>query len=161
MSETEIPPIQAVPPVVEAPPAPAPQHAPLVPLAGIPFPPLVKALAALTTVAFLLGLFRTPAAISNAVRHERGRKAIEAGKYDTAINQLSPLVEAFPAAEEARMDLVRAQIRGNRPKEALENLMWFEGKSVSKEEGEELNQLEQELGDKLPKDGESQGASQL
>jgi thioredoxin-like negative regulator of GroEL len=121
----------------------------LVPLEKIPYPPFVKVLAALTLIAFIVGLVRAPRAIALGIDNERGKRALEAGRYPEAAIALHRVFRAYPDANEARLDYATACLKADHLEEVFETLQWFEGKPVTKEEEERLNSIADEFSGKM------------
>lgn len=135
------------PPIIIPP--PPPDQPRLVPLEKIPYPPFVRILAALTLLAFVVGLVRAPRAIALGIDNERGKRALEAGKYPEAATALHRVFRAYPDANDARLDYATACLKADHLEEVFETLQWFEGKPVTKEENERLDSIANEFSQKM------------
>lgn len=127
------------PPVVSSPSAPQP-------LGRLPFPPFVQLLALVTIVAFAAGLFRLPKAIGRGLDAERGKRDLAAGQYAKASAELRRVLDAYPEAEDVRLDYGEAALKAGERAEGIKALMWFEGKKVTKEQSDRLDRLTSNVG---------------
>ncbi len=148
MSDEPTPP----PPLDAEPPAPQVERPVPQPLEKLPFPSFVKVLAAITAVAFTFSLIRVPGAFASGRDYEKAHNLVEKGAFEEALPRLEKVVEHYPAAEEARIDLIKAELGTRRYEEASANLYWFDGKSVNSERDEQLNFLMGQLNDAAKKE---------
>jgi thioredoxin-like negative regulator of GroEL len=124
-------------------------------------PPWVAVLMVFIAAAFIFGIARSGPSFKAGIEYERGQKALEAGNAKTAVDQLSKVEKQFPENKEVRMNLIRAYLAANDPENAARILNTFEGEHVEEKEGQELNDLEFQIGQKLPPDEKAgQGGSQ-
>lgn len=130
--------MQPEPPIIDV----QESHPPLVPLEKIPYPVPVLILAAVTVLAFLVGLVRTPHSLSVGIQAEHGAKALAAGNPQEAAVSLKKVLDEFPEARDVRLDYLDACLATGNLKDAFESLDWFDGKKVSKEEEERLNGIQ-------------------
>ncbi|MEZ0327417.1 MAG: hypothetical protein ACAH95_16080 [Fimbriimonas sp.] len=115
------------------------------PLAGIPFPPIIKLFAAVTLAAFIFALTRVPHELSLAIGRKHAKDLIEKGDPKKAVTLLEPIVNEYPNAKDVRMELTTAYVRSHDVQRAITGLMWFEGKEVSGEESAKLDAIAAEL----------------
>lgn len=104
-------------------------------------------------VAFVAALVRVPTAFSQGIAYEKAKKELADGKYDAAGARLQRIVEIYPRSKEARLDFIEAASKGAHPEDAIESLMWFDGRRVTKEESERLDQLSGAIKSRLEAEG--------
>lgn len=118
---------------------------PLVPLQKLPYPPYVLGLAAITLIAFLIGLIRSPHAIGMGVAAARGEKLLAERNYPQAEAVLEPVVKSYPKAQDVRLNYLEACTLAGDLEPAAQMMDWFDGKEVSNEEEARLKTIESRL----------------
>lgn len=112
-----------------------------VPLQGLAIPPWVMLFAIVAGLAFVVALARLPGSIGPAVADERADRLLEAGKGEEAAKLLAPLEKRFDTNMGLKIRLARAYLMAHDLQNASDVFGECEGKEVSKDEEQELNEL--------------------
>ena len=133
------------------PPSPEEPTPPMTLLPGIPFPPFVLALAAVTLIAFALGITRLPRALRLGADYERGSRMMEQGDAKGAAKYLKPVVDQYGNALDVKIQLMKAYVQSDDLGGAIDLWRSLEDVYVSKEQSAELDQIASSLDSKLTK----------
>lgn len=137
-----------IPPPVpsQAPPIAAELEPEPIPLDRLPTPPFVLVLCGITLLAFVIGLFRFPAALAVGIDYEKGQRELAASKYKDAATHLALVHKAYPKSVDVRVDLAEAYLREGEYRECMLILDSFgENDKVTKEQGQRLDEVASQL----------------
>lgn len=146
------PPIQVPPPHIEIAREPTEEEilAEIDAMPAVGFPAWVKFVAAATVFLVIFSIWRTPKAIEASAAEARGERYLTAGNTYLAVVEYERVIKEYPESRRAIVALSRAYLADDRPQDAARTLMKLEGRSMTKRESDELDQLSREIEMRLP-----------